>query len=232
MISKMVCVQCWRPTSSDSAWMCTVLRSANSFACKIFHKSIINRFFKYLNINSDEVSGSCLYFSHLGNQCFLLASCDTIDLCDGCISGPTSPLLEDCSSDTTTEGSGEETTTGDWTTEVTTTTPPATTTTPLTTATQPTTTTSTPAPTTTTEEETTTEMETTTTAGLPACNVTKGLLCDEHDNLIMEVEHLNTPSDCQAICQNEAECNYWSHWREEHGEHWCILTSSHHILRH
>ena len=39
----------------------------------------------------------------------------------------------------------------------------------------------------------------------------------------------------QAVCQNHPECGYWSHWREEHGEHWgsctlhynCDTTTSH-----
>jgi len=154
----------------------------------------------------NEASASCGYFSHLGSQCFLLTSCDSIDLCEGCVSGPISPLLDDCQ-ETTTEGSGWETTTEG---SVTTTAGTDGTTTVLTTAT---------APTTTETTTTTTTTETTTTA-LPACNVTQGLLCDAQENLIMEVEHLNTASDCQAICQNEAECNYWSHWREEGGEHW------------
>ena len=54
------------------------------------------------------------------------------------------------------------------------------------------------------------------------CNVVKGLLCDplHEDNLIIEVTHLQTVSDCQALCQNHPECNFWSHYNEEGGEHW------------
>jgi len=59
-----------------------------------------------------------------------------------------------------------------------------------------------------------------------------GALCDSNNNLILEVEHLNTPSDCQSICQNHPECNWWSHWAEEGGEHWgrCTLHYSCDIL--
>ena len=56
----------------------------------------------------------------------------------------------------------------------------------------------------------------------PICNVTMGTLCDSHNNVILEVEHLSTPSDCQSICQNHQECNWWSHWVEEGGEHWWV----------
>lgn len=69
------------------------------------------------------------------------------------------------------------------------------------------------------------------------CNVVKGLLCDPHheDNLIIEVTHLQTVSDCQALCQNHPECNFWSHFNEEGGEHWgtcqlhysCDVTTDH-----
>jgi len=66
----------------------------------------------------------------------------------------------------------------------------------------------------------------------PICNVTMGTLCDSHNNVILEVEHLSTPSDCQSICQNHQECNWWSHWVEEGGEHWgrCYLHYSCDIL--
>jgi len=51
----------------------------------------------------------------------------------------------------------------------------------------------------------------------------------------MEVDHLNGASDCQSLCQNHPECNYWSHWNEEGGEHWgkcqlhfhCDMTIDH-----
>ena len=76
--------------------------------------------------------------------------------------------------------------------------------------------------TTATTSTTTTTTTTTTTPTLAKCNVVNGLLCDplHEENLIIEVTHLQTVSDCQALCQNHAECRFWSHWNEEHGEHW------------
>merc|ERR1712121_183930 len=59
-----------------------------------------------------------------------------------------------------------------------------------------------------------TTMETT----LAPCDVTEGELCD--DDVITEITHINTASDCQAVCQNHPECQFWSHWNEEGGEHW------------
>ena len=56
------------------------------------------------------------------------------------------------------------------------------------------------------------------------CDVTEGLLCE--GDVITEMTHLNTPTDCQAVCQNHPECQFWSHWREEGGEHWYVLTAS------
>jgi len=74
---------------------------------------------------------------------------------------------------------------------------------------------------TTTMPETTTMIETT----MAQCDLNPGVLCDEHDNLIEHIEHIPSASDCQAICQNHPECNYWSHYAEEGGKHWghCLL---------
>merc|ERR1711931_299456 len=76
--------------------------------------------------------------------------------------------------------------------------------------------------TTTTTTTTTTTMETT----LAPCDVTEGESCD--DDVITEITHINTASDCQAVCQNHPECQFWSHWTEEGGEHWgtCWLHRS------
>jgi len=62
-----------------------------------------------------------------------------------------------------------------------------------------------------------------TTTSLAPCDVTEGQLCD--DEVITTIEHIPTRSDCQAICQNHPECNWWSHWVEGGGEHWaeCYL---------
>merc|ERR1712170_110671 len=114
----------------------------------------------------------CNFFSFIGIQCFLVKTCDTLDLAEGCISGPKEPSLESCQ-DTTFPPSTAPPTSGAPTTAAPTTVAP--TTLPPTSA----------APTTTTPTPTTT---------LPLCNVTMGALCDSHNNLILEVEHLNTPS--------------------------------------
>merc|ERR1712227_635672 len=126
----------------------------------------------------------CNFFSFIGIQCFLVKTCDTLDVAEGCISGPKEPSLESCQ-DTTFPPSTAPPTSAAPTTAAPTTVAPTTaapTTLPPTSA----------APTTTTPTPTTT---------LPLCNVTMGALCDSHNNLILEVEHLNTPSDCQSICQ-------------------------------
>jgi len=53
-----------------------------------------------------------------------------------------------------------------------------------------------------------------------------GWLCeDEEGSLIEHIEHLSQASDCQAACQNHPDCMFFSHYTEEHGEHWghCYL---------
>merc|ERR1711971_682134 len=87
--------------------------------------------------------------------------------------------------------------------------------------------------TTTMETTTTTTMETTTTTTMaptttttmpatrPACDVNEGSICEGEHNLISHIEHINSASDCQAICQNHPECGFWSHYRQGEGhDHW------------
>merc|ERR1712066_867538 len=146
--------------------------------------------------NSCRNNTECNFFSYIASQCFLLASCNTTEPCSGCMSGPPSPPISDCqASTTTTMGTTTITTTTMGTTTVTSTTMGTTTMT-------------------TTTMGTTTTMETT----LAPCDVTEGSLCD--DDVITEITHINTASDCQAVCQNHPECQFWSHWREEGPEHW------------
>merc|ERR1712226_1371238 len=139
----------------------------------------------------------CNFFSHIGSQCFLLSSCVSTEACPGCMSGPTLPSLSECQASTTMP------------------------------STMPPTTTMPPSPTTTmtTTPETTTTATTTppTTTSLAPCDVTEGYYCD--DEVIVTIEHIPTRSDCQAICQNHPECNWWSFWAEGGGEHWaeCYL---------
>merc|ERR1711997_1410501 len=169
----------------------------------------------------------CNFFSHIGSQCFLLSTCVSTEACPGCMSGPPLPPLPECQASntmgpttmpptTTTEGPTPTTTTmGPTTMPPTTTMPPPTTTTMTTTP----------------EASTTTAPPTTTT--LAPCDVTEGFYCD--DEVIATIEHIPTRSDCQAICQNHPECNWWSFWAEGGGEHWaecyllrtCDLPSNH-----
>merc|ERR1711892_949214 len=175
-----------------------------------------------------EVAHSdCAFFTHFNTECYLLSACDTIEPCDGCMSGPSNPLLSDCQDttmgpDTTMPASTTMGTDGT-TMEETTTTIADTTTMMETTTMQDTT----AMPVTTTMPETTTIMETTTMAEttIAQCDVTDGVICDEPENLIEHIEHISHASDCQAICQNHPECNFWSHYAEEGHEHWghCLI---------
>merc|ERR1719154_109125 len=84
-------------------------------------------------------------------------------------------------------------------------------------------------PETTINQETTTMQESTTMAEttIAKCDVNDGALCAGPDNLLEEIEGLSLASDCQAICQNHADCNYWGHYVEEGPEKWgyCQLYS-------
>merc|ERR1711892_810964 len=175
-----------------------------------------------------EVAHSdCAFFTHFNTECYLLSACDTIEPCDGCMSGPSNPLLSDCQDTTmgpdttmpasTTMGTDGTTVEENSTTMADTTTVMETTTMQETTA----------RPETTTMPETTTIMETTTMAEttIAQCDVTEGVICDEPENLIEHIEHISHASDCQAICQNHPECNFWSHYAEEGHEHWghCLI---------
>merc|ERR1711953_995219 len=152
----------------------------------------------------------CNFFSHIASQCFLLSSCLTTESCSGCMSGPPLPPLSECQASTTTTTTTRPTTTT--ATRPTTTTP-----------TMPPTTTPTMPPTTVTTTWETTTSPTPTTTPLAQCDVTEGQLCD--DEVIATIQHIPTRSDCQAVCQNHPECNWWSHWVEGGGEHWaeCYL---------
>jgi len=137
----------------------------------------------------------CQFFTHLGTECYLLSTCDGIEPCDGCLSGPRDPVLAEC----------EDTTMGPDTTTMIDTTTMGTTMVDTTTM-----------GVSTTEAETTTMAETT----IPKCDVNEGVLCNAHGNLIEEIEGISSASDCQAVCQNHGECNYWSHYVEEGPEKW------------
>merc|ERR1711892_1633488 len=187
-----------------------------------------------------EVAHSdCAFFTHFNTECYLLTTCDTVEACDGCMSGPSNPLLSDCQETTmgpettampatTTMGTGTTTMGPEATTTIGTAMPTTTTigttmpaTTTIGTTIPATTTIGTTMPVTTTMPETTTMAETT----IAQCDVNEGAICDEPDNLIEHIEHISHASDCQAICQNHPECNFWSHYAEEGHEHWghCLM---------
>jgi len=152
---------------------------------------------KYMYPNQE-----CQFFTHFGEECYQLASCTYVEPCPGCVSGPLEPNFDSCP----------------WPPVSTTTSGPDTTTTPG----EDTTVTTTMAVPTTTEPATETEAPTTmpTEPTRPACEVNSGSLCAQGGNLIEHIEHIHDVSDCQAICQNHASCEYWSHYLEEGGEHW------------
>merc|ERR1712123_461986 len=116
-----------------------------------------------------EVAHSdCAFFTHFNTECYLLTTCDTVEACDGCMSGPSNPLLSDCQETTM----GPETTAMPATTTMgtgTTTMGPEATTT-MGTAMPTTTTIGTTMPVTTTMPETTTMAETT----IAQCDVNEG----------------------------------------------------------
>merc|ERR1712106_46056 len=86
-----------------------------------------------------EVAHSdCAFFTHFNTECYLLTTCDTVEPCDGCMSGPSNPLLSDCQDTTmgpdttampgtTTMGTDGTTTMGEATTSIGTTMPTTTT---------------------------------------------------------------------------------------------------------
>merc|ERR1711892_626316 len=133
-----------------------------------------------------EVAHSdCAFFTHFNTECYLLTTCDTVEPCDGCMSGPSNPLLSDCQETTM----GPETTTMPVTTTMGT---DGTATTTIGTTMPATTTIGTTMPVTTTMPETTTMAETT----IAQCDVNEGAICDEPENLIEHIEHISHASDC------------------------------------
>merc|ERR1711892_815502 len=109
-----------------------------------------------------EVAHSdCAFFTHFNTECYLLTTCDTVEPCDGCMSGPSNPLISDC----------QETTVGPETSAM-----PGTTTAgtdgTTTMGTEATTTIGTTMPVTTTMPETTTMAETT----VAQCDVNEGAI--------------------------------------------------------
>jgi len=150
-----------------------------------------------------EVSGECRYFTYYDGDCYLLMSCDSIETCQGCTSGPVNPDIDDCDAPTTTTKA------------------------PTTTTKAPTTTTK--APTTTTKAPTTTTKAPTTTPTTKPPTTTFDARCDEFhhnylcergpDNEIQHIEWIDTAEECQKRCQHKHNCNYFSHYVEEKHSH-------------
>merc|ERR1719206_1088816 len=101
-----------------------------------------------------------MFFTHFNTECYLLSACDSVEPCDGCLSGPANPLLSDC----------QDTTIG------TTTMPPTTVGTTIGTTTMPPTTVGTTIGTTTMDMTTTAAI--TSTPTMVTCDVDEGVICD------------------------------------------------------
>merc|ERR1719348_2412830 len=222
---------------SVSAQDCSVFEEG---ACPLTEENIVgsDRFTENpqdcQNICRETAHSDCMFFTHFNTECYLLSSCDSVEPCDGCLSGPPNPLLSDCQDTTigttTMPPTGVDTTIGTSTMPPTTwdtsTMPPTTVGTTIGTTTMDMTTTaadSTTGPPT-THITSTPSMEPTTTTMVP-CDVDEGVICDDPASLIEHIEHISHASDCQAICQNHPECNFWSHYAEEGHEHWghCLI---------
>ena len=67
-----------------------------------------------------------------------------------------------------------------------------------------------------------------TTTNDPSCSdeFYPGWLCNEEENLIGEIEGISDPSDCQAICQNHDDCEFFNYYVEGHDKGFCQLHSS------
>jgi len=175
-----------------------------------------------------EPTGGCNFFTYLGSQCYLLASCEFVEECPDCICGPNSPSFSECPWPPV-----PDTTIGTTMMQTTTTAMPTTTEDTEGTTTEATTM---PATTTTTLPPTATTTLPATSPTRPPCNVNEGEICEGEHTQIAHIEHINSASDCQAICQNHPECGFWSHYRQGEGhDHWghCyIYTQCDHLTNH
>jgi len=149
-------------------------------------------------------NAACKFFTHYNTTCYHLASCDYLESCQDCISGPPSPHFSSCP----------------WppapTTPV-----PATTTTKITTTTTNITRTT---PTTTTTPATTTITSTTTPD--ESCNVfVNDEVCDMNDENIINTKHNITVGACQDLCLATSECT-WFTWYHFSNYNFCWLLKS------
>merc|ERR1719290_824243 len=211
--------------------LCVILATALAQDCSVFQEGACPLTEEFI-VGSDRFTDTpqacqdlcretghsdCLFFTHFNNECYLLSACDAVEPCEGCLSGPADPLLSSCQDTTIGTTTGAPTTTG----VVTDTTTAAEETTTAWTGTWPASTTTGFPATTTGMPATTTMAETT----LAPCDFSEGVVCDDPETLIEHIEHISHASDCQAICQNHQECNFWSHYAEEGHEHWghCLI---------
>ena len=86
------CVPSARTTSWTLTCLCGHRRSARTSACKcsVLVPSSSSR---CLLCRQHEL---CSFFSHLGSQCFLLWTCESVEPCEGCMCGPPQPSLASC----------------------------------------------------------------------------------------------------------------------------------------
>merc|ERR1712107_737550 len=147
-----------------------------------------------------EETGSCKYFTHFEDQCYLLNSCGSVIHCPGCVSGPTDPDFDSCPWPPVPGSSTPP--------------PPPTTQPPTTPIVTHTTRTFPPPPTTTAPKPTTTTRKPTTTIPAGCKRFYPGYLCQRHNNELDHITHINTPAECQAICQKRQSCKFFSHYIE------------------
>merc|ERR1712089_34263 len=140
------------PTTSHSQKLTRTCDEFTEAACELTETNIVGHNMVTNTPGECQVlckeEPRCTWFTQFANQCYLLYKCGNYDICDGCVSGPTTPPFDAC------PWPPAPTTLGPKTTTTIRTTPTTTTTTTLrtTTTTQPKTTTTT----TTTKKTTTT----------------------------------------------------------------------------
>merc|ERR1719290_924030 len=90
--------------------LCVILATALAQDCSVFQEGACPLTEEFI-VGSDRFTDTpqacqdlcretghsdCLFFTHFNTECYLLSACDTVEPCDGCLSGPANPLLSDC----------------------------------------------------------------------------------------------------------------------------------------
>merc|ERR1712089_6305 len=170
------------PTTSPSpvlTWTCDDFTEA---ACELTETNIVGHNMVTNTPGECQVlckeEPRCTWFTQFANQCYLLYKCRNYDICDGCVSGPTTPPFDACPWPPAPTTLGPKTTTTIRTTPTTTTT-----------TTRPTT-----SSTTTTTKKTTTMVPTTTTDVCENFNIHSH--CNRNHGLIIWSVSSSSSSSC------------------------------------